>query len=112
VISVQDLVSSDHVDMEWLVALTCCEPALTNRQPARTASFSCKHARLTRRTTHVRITRILRDLVRVGLAMLVDDYLRRGLRKSVCEGLVSKQSQVTISPTRVPCHGLGEEKRA
>jgi hypothetical protein len=38
--------------------------------------------------------------------MLVDDYLRRGLEKSVCEGLVSKQSQVTISPTRVPCQGL------
>lgn len=38
VISVEDLVSRHQVNMKWLVALTCCEPALANRQPARTAS--------------------------------------------------------------------------
>jgi hypothetical protein len=58
--------------------------------------FSCKHARLTRRTTHACITRILRDLARGRLVMLVDDTYAAAW-KSVCEGLVSKQSQVTIS---------------
>ena len=72
-ISVEDLVLSDDIAMEWLVAWTCCEPALANRQPARTAP---SHANMPDSRGALRMPALLDCLLilsRTGLAMLVDD---------------------------------------